>query len=97
MKKKLFLVGLAALLLAGFSLAPAMAEEPDWSEGTVTEYIEGKSITIKAPGENEGEEVSLTFAITSETEFHGYPGVDAKVEIEHNGDTALYIQLAEEE
>jgi hypothetical protein len=65
--------------------------------GTVTEYIEGRSISITAPGENEGEEVSLTFVITEETELWGEIEVEKKVEIEHNGDTALYVQLAEEE
>jgi hypothetical protein len=101
MKKKLFLVGLVALLLAGFALSPAIAvesaEEPVWSAGTVTEYIEGESITIKAPGENEGEEVSVTFVITDETEFYEKVAVGQEVEIEHNGDTALYVQLAKEE
>ena len=101
MKKKMFLVGLAALVLVGFSLSPAIAEESAedslWSAGTVTEYLEGQSITIKAPGENEGEEVSLTFVITDETEFYEEVAVEQEVEIEHTGDTALYVQLAKEE
>ena len=100
MKAKMFLLVLVTLLAAGLAPSPAVAQEgsdePVWSEGTVMQYIEGQSITIKAPGEDGKEEVSLTFVITEETGTWGEIAAEEKVEIEHKDGQALYIQTAEE-
>ena len=55
-------------------------------EGTVVEYLEGEKITIRVPGENEGEEKDIDFSITEDTETYGEIEVGVKVEVEYKGE-----------
>lgn len=101
MKKGISVLCLFSLLALPLGLATAAEEggaaEPAWTAGTVTEYFEGNIITIDVPGENEGEVQSLSFTISDETEFYGEIVVGMKVDVEHLGNQALYIQPTEEE
>ena len=100
MKKLLAFAVVCALLVLSAGLPLAGAEETEaeneWSAGMVTAMVEGKSITVAVAGEEEGVEDSVTFAVSEETEFYGEIKVGMTVEVEHQGDRALFIQPGEE-
>jgi hypothetical protein len=78
------------IVLAVFAISLDMAraeEEGAFITGYVTAYEEGSSITI-SNGEN-----SMSFQITEDTEVIGSIHSGATVEVESNGEHAVYIEV----
>lgn len=99
---RLFRLHTLLLVIAALALGPlfttpgATAQEGSdeiyLEEGTVVEYLAGEKITIRVPGENEGEETNMDFTITEDTETYGEIVVGVKVEVEYKEEgVALFI------
>ena len=101
MKAAKILVGILVLVacatvFTGVALSEEPGEEASWTTGTITEFVEGESLTVAVPGEKDGEETSVTFTLTEETEFYEKVEAGEVVDVEHKENTALYVQITED-